>query len=229
VALDSPSKRRSVSAARVWKAAEAVTWAVAISCLGYVAFVYVDRFVGQRQATRDFLERRDSVSWPPDASLDKSLWSPQRIQAWQSLAALPRPVPLAMFRIPRIRLSVPVLEGTDDVTLNRALGHIEDTAAPGAAGNTGIAGHRDGFFRGLKDAIVGDVIELETLRESQSYRIERIWIVDPSDVSVLDPTSEQSITLVTCYPFYFVGSAPQRFIVRAVRVDRGSLSRRSDG
>jgi len=130
-----------------------------------------------------------------------------------------------MLHIPRIRLSVPVLEGTDDVTLNRGLSHIEETAAPGADGNAGIAGHRDGFFRGLKDAVVGDVIELETLRETQRYRIERIWIVDPSDVSVLDPTATQSITLVTCYPFYFVGSAPQRFIVRAVRVDRTALSR----
>jgi sortase A len=86
---------------------------------------------------------------------------------------------------------------------------------PGTPGNSGLAGHRDGFFRGLKDVTLGDTIELETLQGTQTYRIERTWIVNPSDVWVLDPTPEQSITLVSCYPFYFVGSAPQRFIVRA--------------
>ena len=93
---------------------------------------------------------------------------------------------------------------------------IEGTAIPGAEGNAGIAGHRDGFFRGLKDIGPGDVIELDTLKGNESYRVERVWIVDPEDVSVLDPTSTRALTLVTCYPFYYVGSAPQRFIVRAV-------------
>jgi sortase A len=114
---------------------------------------------------------------------------------------------------------VAVLGGTDDWTLNRAVGHIEGTAGPGAAGNSGIAGHRDGFFRGLKDVAVGDAIELETLGAVHHYRVTRTWIVEPDDVSVLDPTASPAVTLVTCYPFYFVGSAPQRFIVRAVRVD----------
>ena len=109
-----------------------------------------------------------------------------------------------------------VLEGGDDWTLNRAVGHIADTAAPGADGNSGIAGHRDGFFRGLKDVAPGDAVELETIHGTELYRIERTWIVDPENVSVLDPTSQRSVTLVTCYPFYFVGPAPQRFIVRAV-------------
>ena len=132
---------------------------------------------------------------------------------------MPRDVPLVVLRIARIHLVVPVLEGTSDVTLNRGVGHIEETAMPGTGGNSGIAGHRDGFFRGLKDVGLGDTIELETLQEKQIYRIDRAWIVDPEDVSVLDPTPEQSITLVTCYPFYFVGSAPQRYIVRAVRAE----------
>jgi sortase A len=109
-----------------------------------------------------------------------------------------------------------VLPGTDEFVLNRGVGHIEDTARPGAEGNCGIAGHRDGFFRGLKDIALGDAIELETLDGRQMYHVERRWIVDPEDVSVLDPTPVRSLTLVTCYPFYFIGSAPQRFIVRAV-------------
>jgi sortase A len=116
-------------------------------------------------------------------------------------------------------LEVAVLEGTDEWTLNRAVGHIEDTARPGAPGNSGIAGHRDGFFRGLKDIRSGDVLEIETHTGIDRYRVERTWIVEPEDVSVLDPTSTPSITLVTCYPFYFIGSAPQRFIVRAVRTE----------
>ena len=111
-----------------------------------------------------------------------------------------------------------MLPGTDDRTLDRAVGHIEDTAQPGTDGNSGIAGHRDGFFRGLKDIVPGDAIELDTLQGKDVYRVERTWVVDPEDVSVLDPTPARALTLVTCYPFYFVGSAPQRFIVRAVRV-----------
>jgi len=112
-----------------------------------------------------------------------------------------------------------VLRGTSDRTLDRGAGHIEDTAMPGSDGNAGIAGHRDGFFRGLKDVVVGDAIELDTLQGKQVYRIERTWIVKPDEMSVLDPTSEPSITLVTCHPFYYVGSAPDRYIVRAVRTE----------
>src|SRR6185503_18622734 len=108
------------------------------------------------------------------------------------------------------------------VTLDRGVGHIEHTAAPRSDGNSGIAGHRDGFFRGLKDIGSGDAIELETLGEREVYRVDRMWIVDPTDVSVLDPTPTPSLTLVTCYPFYFVGSAPQRYIVRAVRTESDS-------
>jgi len=113
---------------------------------------------------------------------------------------------------------VAVLEGTDDWTLNRAVGHIEETAKPGATGNIGIAGHRDGFFRPLQNVRIGDRLEVQTLDGTQVYRIARTWIVEPDDVSVLDPTSMPSVTLVTCYPFYFVGPAPRRFIVRAERV-----------
>ena len=132
----------------------------------------------------------------------------------------PAPPPLAVLRIPKIRLEVAVLPGTDDFTLNRAVGHIEDTALPGTDGNSGIAGHRDGFFRGLKDIEPLDAIELETLRGKELYHVERTWVVTPEDVSVLDATPKRSITLVTCYPFYHVGPAPQRYIVRAALAER---------
>jgi sortase A len=152
----------------------------------------------------------------PAGTPDQSLWSPGRVTAWQKAHSTPAPDPLAVLRIPKIHLEAPVLSGTDDGTLDRAVGHIEGTATPGAEGNSGIAGHRDGFFRGLKDITPGDMIELDTIPGSASYRVERVWIVDPEDVSVLDPTSTRALTLVTCYPFYYVGSAPRRFIVRAV-------------
>jgi len=169
-------------------------------------------------STRQNLERfatLKSIALPAGTP-DQSLWSPKRVSAWQTALNNPAPVPLAVIRIPKIHLEVPVLPGTDDGTLDRAVGYIEGTAKPGTDGNSGLAGHRDGFFRGLKDIVAGDVIELDTLQGKDSYRVERTWVVDPDDVSVLDPTSTRALTLVTCYPFYYVGSAPRRFIVRAV-------------
>ncbi len=137
-----------------------------------------------------------------------------------------RAVPSAArgIRIPKIRLEAPVLSGTDDRTLDRGVGHIEDTADPGTDGNSGLAGHRDGFFRGLKDISTGDAIELDTLHGTDIYRVERTWVVDPEDISVLDPTSTRALTLVTCYPFYYIGAAPRRFIVRAVLAPDESAS-----
>ena len=148
-------------------------------------------------------------------SPDFSLWSEKRIKQYQeSLAAAFSPA-VAVLRIPKIHLEVPVLQGVDDLTLNRAVGLIPGTALPGEDGNLGIAGHRDGFFRGLKDLHIGDPIELVTESKINTYIIDRIVIVDPSDVSVLARRPRTSVTLVTCYPFYFVGSAPQRYVIQA--------------
>jgi sortase A len=122
---------------------------------------------------------------------------------------------VALLRIPRLGLEAPVLEGTDEWTLDRGLGHIEGTARPGEPGNVGIAGHRDGFFRPLKDIRDGDLVELALPGSVRRYRVERLSIVRPDAVQVLRPTPAPSLTLVTCYPFYFVGPAPERFIVRA--------------
>jgi len=152
---------------------------------------------------------------------DQRLWSPERVRAFRASMNRDAPPPLAVLRVPRLEVSVPVLEGTDEWTLNRAVGHIEDTAAPGTDGNVGIAGHRDGFFRALKDIRVGDEIEIETLTRVLRYQVERAWVVGPDDVTVLDDTAAPTITLVTCYPFYFIGPAPQRFIVRATRTASG--------
>jgi sortase A len=195
---------------------EALAWTAGMVCLVDVAVRHVDGVNGNRESMQRFTELQRTEHRGRE-SVDLTLWSEARIKAWQSAQGLTSPMPLAILRIPRIRLEVAVLEGTDDVTLDRGVGHIEETAAPGDDGNIGIAGHRDGFFRGLMNVAPGDAIELGTLHGTESYRIERTWIVNPDDISVLDPTPERSVTLVTCYPFYFVGPAPQRYIVRAVR------------
>jgi sortase A len=123
--------------------------------------------------------------------------------------------PLAVLSIPKLGLDVPVFEGTGELTLNQGAGRIVGTARPGEQGNIGIAGHRDGFFRGLKDVRVGDRIELAVLGRRSAYTVDSITVVKPGDVSVLRARARPSLTLVTCYPFYFVGDAPQRYIVQA--------------
>jgi sortase A len=122
---------------------------------------------------------------------------------------------LARLDAPSVRLSTTVLEGSDDDTLLGAAGHIEDTAFPGQPGNIGIAGHRDTVFRPIRNIHVGDPLVLTTTDRVFRYRISNTMVVNPSDVQVLDPTEQPALTLVTCYPFAFVGHAPRRFIVRA--------------
>lgn len=155
---------------------------------------------------------------------DQSLWSATRIEEFQASLDFPVGLPRGVLKIPAIDLIVPIFEGSGELTLNRGVGRIENTALIGTVGNIGIAGHRDGFFRGLKDLGVGDLIEVEALTGTSQYRVLETRIVDPSEVSVLAPTDEAMLTLVTCYPFYFVGHAPQRYIVRAVLADQTSGS-----
>ena len=154
------------------------------------------------------------LTW--SGKVDMTLWSPGRVKAYRAAlqqASLPT---LAILRIPRLKLEVPVYDGTTDAVLDLAAGRIEGTALPGTTGNVGIAAHRDGFFRVLKDLKEGDALELDTPVAAEQYRVEWIRITTPDDVSVIDPTPGRAVTLVGCYPFYHVGSAPQRFIVRAV-------------
>ena len=202
---------------------ERTAWALGVVSLATWGILRVDGVAGARYELERFALVQAAAAAQTPAP-DLSLWDPERILAWRQALSAPAPPPLAVLRIPKIRLEVAILPGTDDFTLNRAVGHIEDTALPGNDGNSGIAGHRDGFFRGLKDIGVEDVIELESLRGKEVYRVERIWVVDPTDVSVLDATQKRSLTLVTCYPFYHVGPAPQRYIVRAVRADRSDAA-----
>ena len=146
---------------------------------------------------------------------DRSTWSPARVTHWQAALAESVAPPVAVLRIPRLGLEVPVWRGEDEMTLNRGAGQIPGTAGVDGSGNTGIAGHRDGFFRPLEGIGRGDDVELETTAGRQRFTVTQTWIVDPSAVWVLAPTSARSLTLVTCYPFHFVGRAPKRFVVRA--------------
>jgi sortase A len=125
---------------------------------------------------------------------------------------------IGRLQIPRLKLSVMVREGADERTLSRAVGHIPGTALPGRLGNVGLAGHRDTFFRALRNIREDDAIEFETTQGMYRYVVKSTTIVGPRDVSVLAASGGENLTLVTCYPFYYVGSAPKRFIVRAAQV-----------
>jgi sortase A len=131
---------------------------------------------------------------------------------------------LGRLEIPTLGVSTIVREGEDARTLQLAIGHIAGTALPGTAGNMGLAGHRDTFFRKLREIDRGDVIRMVAVEGTYTYVVESTQIVDPDDLWVLDPTPEPSLTLVTCYPFTYIGEAPERFIVRArlARAHNGS-------
>ena len=149
--------------------------------------------------------------------VDFSLWATNRIAAYEASLAQKKDKPLAILRVPKISLEVPVFDDTDEIALNRGVGRIRGTDQFGQAGNVGIAGHRDGFFRGLKDIVPGDTIELDLGGRTEQYVVKQIQIVKPEDTAVLSRTSTPTLTLVTCFPFYYVGSAPQRYIVTAVQ------------
>jgi sortase A len=122
---------------------------------------------------------------------------------------------LGRIEIPRLGISGMIAEGTDNATLKRAVGHVRSTSQPGEAGNVGLAAHRDGFFRGLGGVRKDDLIRIVTPRGTFSYRVEWSVVVDPHRIDVLDATAERSLTLITCYPFNWIGHAPKRFVVRA--------------
>jgi len=122
--------------------------------------------------------------------------------------------------IPRLDLKTIVVQGDSNKILRRSVGHLPKTPLPGEPGNVALAGHRDGFFRPLKDIQPGDAITIQTPGVEYNYQVESTEIVAPTNVQVLQPTNESTLTLVTCYPFYYVGPAPKRFIVRARQIGR---------
>ena len=203
------------------KVVELVLLVVGVALTAYAVFSYFGGRIYSRGAIEKFNSTPGSqVAAAPNhlstsAAVDSSLWSRVRIEQYKASLTQHFDEPLAILKIDKIRLEVPVFEGTSDLVLNRGAGRIEGTASIGGPGNIGIAGHRDGFFRGLKDVDIGDTMELKTKSATQIFKIDSIKLVDPNDVSVLKNQSASELTLVTCFPFYFVGSAPQRFIVHA--------------
>ena len=207
--------------------AQRVTLVAGVLLLAVWAVAWLHGRLGSRRAIARFeaARSRQAAATPVPKSaaaptavptdVDTSLWSPKRIQGYRASLEHDFGLPLGVLRIPSLDLVVPIHAGTDELTLNRAVGWIDGTAKPDSDGNVGLAAHRDGFFRVLKDIQVGAPIVVETLEGSREYRVVDLSIVDPSDVGVLAPRSVPAVTLVTCYPFYFVGSAPQRFIVHA--------------
>jgi sortase A len=186
---------------------------VAVSMFGYCGFVLADTWMFQKRERRQ-LER---------LLAERQAATPASLRPTFPASRKTRPAPAAggligRMEISRLAVSVMVMEGTSRTTLRRAAGHIPGTALPGEAGNVGISGHRDTFFRPLRNIRTDDLITLTTPAGEYRYRVISTRVVGPGDVAVLDPNGSETLTLVTCYPFYFVGSAPDRFIVRAERV-----------
>jgi len=203
--------------------------AMGVFLLGVYLGSVIHRVVSSRLALQEFdtmqaIGRHERGKAPVglrvDQQIDFSLWSGKaNCGVWRESTNKER-LTLAVLRFKRLDLRVPVFEGTDRWTLNRGAGWIAGTARPGEKGNIGIAGHRDSFFRALRDARKGDVMELASATGTAAYTVDQVEIVGPEDVAVLQPRPVPALTLVTCYPFYFVGEAPQRFIVH------GALSKR---
>lgn len=197
---------------------------IGLGLLGIFGLAHLHSSIGSASAIHAFEVSQEAQLDPAvDASVDFSLWSPKRIKAYLDSLTLMKDTPMAVLALDRLQIKAAVFAGTDDLALNRGLGWIPGTAKPGEAGNIGIAGHRDGFFRALKDSAIGDVIQLKSDQKLSTYRITSFETVTPDNVSVLRPTDAATLTLVTCFPFYFVGDAPQRFIVHA-KLDEKSSS-----
>jgi sortase A len=199
---------------------EKVLWILGVTLIATYgamrAYADVRRHEGIVAFTQARLVSQTVVMTPPD----QSSWSDGRIRAYAlNRVSQSEELPEAVLRIPGVKLAVPVYADTSAANLNRGAGLIAGTARLGAAGNVGIAAHRDGFFRVLKDVAVGDRLEIERLSGTRVYRISALSIVSPEDTRPLNQTSGSVVTLVTCYPFYYVGNAPRRYIVRAVAVD----------
>jgi sortase A len=206
-------KRRNSPSTRthfILRRSRDVLLVIGILILGYCAFVLLDAKLYEAHEIRQF-QQRIKVSKP-------TITSKGRVHEASLHSSTGEP--LGEIELTRIGVTAMILEGTDDRTLRRAVGHIPGTAMPGQPGNVAIAGHRDTFFRALHNVRQGDEITLMTLDGSYRYRVDSISVVGPEDTHVLDNSGGDILTLVTCYPFYLVGPAPRRFIVRAQRTSQ---------
>ncbi|MDH3410291.1 MAG: class D sortase [Gammaproteobacteria bacterium] len=204
----------SISTHSISRWFEVALWLFGLICLSAYGAVKVQSASAQSAAMSDLeTEWRQAATAAPD----RSLWSKARIERYERDRSdsenLP---PLGLLTIPSVGIRVAMFEGTSDRVLNLGVGRVEGTGQIGSAGNLAFAGHRDGFFRGLKDIEVGDDISIQHRGGISHYSVHELSVVEPDAVHVLEPTEEETLTLVTCYPFYFVGPAPKRFIVKAI-------------
>ena len=207
---------------RLLRWAERVLVIAGSAALVWCALLVADAMLSQRIARRSFEHalRADTSARPPGS--DTTAGVPL------NAAAIRRGSTVADLSIPRVHLSAVVLHGSDAQTLRRGPGHVENTALPGEAGNVVIAGHRDSFFRPLRNLRRGDDIRLDTPQGRFHYRVASLGVTGPRDVSVLEPTDHDVLTLITCYPFWVLGAAPDRFVVRATRVLEPAATTRAD-
>ena len=204
-------KKEPLRASLQW--AQRLCFTAAVLLLGYCGFVVADAWVFQQWESRHLQRLLEDHHNTVGNALQ-----------FRPVTATPGPLAIAAggligkLEIPRLDLSAVVIEGDDSKTLRRAVGHIPGTPLPGQVGNIALTGHRDTFFRPLRNIRPNDIIMLTTLQGEYHYRVVSTRVVTPDDMAVLNASDGEILTLVTCYPFYFVGSAPNRFIVRAERI-----------
>ncbi len=191
-------------------------WVAAALLLGWVLFTLADGQIFQLRA-ESRLEHALAARTGSASGIRELPGDDGAAEAPEPMAVPAAGAPIGRLEIPRLGVSVMIAEGASASVLRHAVGHLSGTALPGSGGNVAVAGHRDRYFRPLKDIQDGDEILLTTPQGTFRYQVQWTKIVDPSDVQVLDPTGEPALTLVTCYPFYYVGHAPHRFAVRALR------------
>ncbi|MDX1631066.1 MAG: class D sortase [Thermoanaerobaculia bacterium] len=192
-------------------AVEKILWIVAVILLGFVAWSWTDAFLFQQRSREALASGTIDSRETPRPETDG-----QRTDGQPASPALPAPgTPIGRLIVPRLDLDVVVAEGVSEGTLRRAVGRIPSSAVPGEGDNLAIAGHRDSFFRPLESIRPGDLVIFENTNQEQAYRVQWTRVVDPTEMEHVGPAGYRALTLVTCYPFRYIGNAPQRFIVRA--------------
>lgn len=219
----------------LYRGVELFCWGLGLALLGYALLIKIHEAQASEAGLQAFAlaaaADTPAVSEVPPAAteanadnlldegelqgVDQSLWSKKRIAQFADIHKTVKETPLAVLRIDDLKILVPIYEGTSEFNLNRGAGWVEETAPVDGRGNIAIAAHRDSFFRALKDAKKGQKMTLQTLQGTRHFTLSDIQIISQAETSVLEPSSSSKLTLVTCYPFYHVGSAPQRYIVTA--------------
>lgn len=182
------------------RGAQRALWVIGFLILGYSGMAYVNASLEQYRGKQEL-----------DRLVHEKATAQAKVQT-------PYGGLVGKMEIPRLHLSAVVFEGTDDPILSQGVGHLTGSALPGQNGNVVLAGHRDSFFRALRNIRTGDMVEVTTEHGTRRYAVKSTEIIEPTQVSVLEPTRTPTLTLVTCYPFYFIGHAPKRFIVQGLEI-----------